>query len=171
MADRAIICTAPSKSFNLAGLQSSNIIIPDDTLRRRFKDAVRCSGYSQLNAMGLVATEAAYRDGASWLSQCLEYIHGNLLFACDFVNNRIPGLIMSMPEGTYFAWIDCKSLGLDKGSLDEAVVKGAGLWLDSGHIFGKEGEGFQRIVTACPRSILEEALERLKKAVGDLTNS
>ena len=168
MRNRSVICTAPSKSFNLAGLQASNILIPDDDLRERFKDAMRRSGFSQLNAMGLIATEAAYTQGRNWLDQCREYIYGNLLFTKDFIDHKIPELRMALPEGTYFAWIDCSGLDLEKKELDDLVVKEAGLWLDAGHIFGDGGTGFQRIVTACPRCILDEALNRLKDAVARL---
>ena len=168
MADRSVVCTAPSKSFNLAGLQASNVFIPDAGLRERFSASMRRSGYSQLNAMGLVATEAAYSHGEEWLEACKAYIHANLEFVSSYIERELPELRMRVPEGTYFAWVDCTALGLGAKELDELIVHDARLWLDAGHIFGKEGEGFQRFVTACPRSVLEEAMDRFRDAIRGL---
>ena len=160
-----VTCTAPSKTFNLAGLQVSNIFIPDDALRRKFEQAVAASGYSQLNTMGLVACEAAYRYGEEWYDAVKAYIRENLAYAQHFLEEQIPQVKTVKPEGTYLLWVDFRSLGLSRKELEELIVKKAGLWLDSGDIFGAAGRGFERINVACPRSVLTEALERLARAV------
>ena len=164
-ADRIVVCTAPSKTFNLAGLQVSNIFIPDDALRRKFEQAVGASGYSQLNTMGLVACEAAYRHGEEWYEAVKAYIRENLAYAQAFLAEQIPQVKAVEPEGTYLLWVDFRSLGLSGKELEDLIVKKAGLWLDSGDIFGAAGRGFERINVACPRSVLTEALERLARAV------
>lgn len=163
-----ITCTAPSKTFNIAGLQVSNIFIPDNQLRHRFKKQIAASGYSQLNAAGLVACEAAYRYGEEWYSGVKEYVWENICFAQEFVKEHIPGVTMKKPEGTYLIWIDFRALGLSAKELDDLIIHKAGLWLDSGAIFGAAGEGFQRINVACPRVTLQTALERIEKAVKEL---
>ena len=160
-----VTCTAPSKTFNLAGLQVSNIFIPDDALRRKFEQAVAASGYSQLNTMGLVACEAAYRHGGEWYDAVKAYIRENLAYAQHFLEEQIPQVKAVKPEGTYLLWVDFRSLGLSGKELEDLIVKKAGLWLDSGDIFGAAGRGFERINVACPRSVLTEALERLACAV------
>ena len=165
LAQRCVVCTAPSKTFNLAGLQVSNIWIPGEELRRRFVHEIDATGYSQLNALGLVACRAAYAGGAEWLEQCRAYIEGNLEYLRQFLRARIPGIRLVEPEGTYFAWLDCADLGLDRRALNALIVEKAGLWLDAGHIFGRRLEQFQRMVLACPRSTLRQALEQLERAV------
>lgn len=171
MRDRSIICTAPSKSFNLAGLQVSHIFIANQKLRHRFKEAMKRSGYSQLNTMGLIASEAAYSKGGPWLDACKEYLLANLEFVDDYLNEHIPELKLVKPEGTYFAWIDCSGLGLSSKELDDLVIHKAGLWLDAGHIFGSAADQFQRIVVACPRSMLAKALDKLRDAVDSLRSA
>ena len=163
--DITITCTAPSKTFNLAGLQISNIFIPNRELRHAFKDELSSEGYSQINTMGMTACQAAYEEGGEWLGQLKGYLYGNLRFAEDYLKEAIPQIRLIKPEGTYLIWLDCRSLGLTAAELDRRVIYDAKLWLDGGSIFGPEGEGFQRINIACPRSTLTEGLERLKKIV------
>ncbi|MDE7262751.1 MAG: pyridoxal phosphate-dependent aminotransferase [Oscillospiraceae bacterium] len=167
LAGQAIICTAPSKTFNLAGLQVSNIWIPDTGIRKKFIKEIDRSGYSQLNTLGLVACQAAYQHGGEWLEQCRAYLRDNLVFLRNFLAARIPQLKLVEPEGTYFAWLDCSGLGLSRQDLNDLIVNRAKLWLDAGHIFGGNAGQFQRVVLACPRSTLREALERLERAVHD----
>ncbi len=162
---RSIICTAPSKTFNLAGLQVSNIVIADPVIRKKLIKEIHKTGYSQLNTMGLVACQAAYRYGAPWLEDLLEYLIGNLSFLRDFIKDRLPQIRLVEPQGTYLVWLDFSALGLSQDALDELLVKKANLWLDSGTMFGEEGIGFQRINIACPRAILEKALLQLESAV------
>jgi cystathionine beta-lyase len=165
MADRAIVCTAPSKTFNLVGLQVSNIWIPDEGIRRRFCKELDRSGYSQLNALGLVACQAAYEQGEEWLEQCKGYLRANLDFLRRELAQRLPQIRLVEPEGTYFAWLDCAGLGLNRRELNDLVVQKARLWLDAGHIFGESADQFQRVVLACPRKTLEQALQQLEDAV------
>lgn len=166
--DISIVCTAPSKTFNIAGLQVSNILIPSATLRHPFKKQVESSGYSQLNAAGIAACRAAYQYGEEWYRGVLKYIEGNLDYMKEYIDSLIPEIRMNKPEGTYLAWLDFRELGLTNNQLEELIVKKAGLWLDNGAIFGDAGEGFQRVNAACPRKILEQALKRLEGAVKGL---
>ena len=168
LADRTVVCTAPSKTFNLAGLQTSNIWIPGEEARRRFVREINRCGYSQLNGLGLVACKAAYTEGAEWLEQCWAYLRGNLDLLREFLAARIPQIRLVEPEGTYFAWLDCSGLGLSREALNNLVIREARLWLDAGHIFGVSGSQFQRVVLACPRATLRQALERLEQAVARL---
>ena len=163
-----ITCTAPSKTFNIAGLQVSNIFIPDNQLRHRFKRQIAASGYSQLNAAGLAACEAAYRYGEEWYSGVKAYIRENISFTKKFLEERIPKVKMLEPEGTYLVWVDFRALGLSNRELEDLIIHKAGLWLDSGAIFGAAGEGFQRINVACPRVTLQTALEKIETAVNNL---
>lgn len=165
MNELSMICTAPSKSFNLAGLQVSNIWIPNVEYRKRIQKEIQCSGYSQLNSLGLVAAQAAYEKGEEWLLACKAYMRDNLTFLRDFLRDRLPEIRLVEPEGTYFAWLDCSGLGLARRELNELVVNKARLWLDAGHIFGEKSAAFQRVVLACPRKILAQALEQLEAAV------
>ena len=165
MASRAIICTAPSKTFNLAGLQASNIWIPDADIRARFRAEINRSGYSQLNVAGLIACQAAYAEGEEWFEQCTAYMRANLDFLRGYLAEHLPQLKLVEPEGTYFAWIDCSALGMTSAALEDLVVNRAKLWLDSGAIFGESGAQFQRVVLACPRATLTEALDRLNRAI------
>ena len=166
--DNSIICTSPSKTFNIAGLQVSNIFIPNARLRHQIKKQIAASGYSQLNSIGLAACEAAYRYGEEWYQGVCKYIKENIDYTENFVREHLPAIKMTKPEGTYLVWLDFRQLGLSVGELDELIVQKAGLWLDSGSIFGETGKGFQRINVACPRKTLEEALQYLEEAVNNL---
>jgi cystathionine beta-lyase len=165
LAERCIVCTAPSKTFNLAGLQTSNIWIPGEAIRAAFLKEIDRSGYSQLNSLGLVACQAAYESGGEWLDQCRAYLRGNLDFLRHFLAQHIPEIRLVEPEGTYFAWLDCSRLGLGRKELNDLVANQAKLWLDAGHIFGGGANQFQRVVLACPRKTLEQALTRLERAI------
>lgn len=156
-----IVCTAPSKTFNIAGLQVSNIFIADDTLRKKVIRQINATGYSQLNLAGLVACESAYARGEEWLDAVLEYIRENAEFTRSFLEENLPKVKMTELQGTYLVWLDFGSYGLSDREIDDMVINKAGLWLDSGRMFGRAGKGFQRINIACPRSVLIEALERL----------
>lgn len=163
-----ITCTAPTKTFNLAGLQISNIFIPNLEIRKKVLKQLDKVGYSQVNLMGLVACEAAYKYGRQWLNELKEYLLDNLNFLRDYLETNIPQIKLIEPEGTYLIWLDCSALGFEDKELEKFIVEKAKLWLDSGHIFGKEGEGFQRINIACPRETLKKALEQLKEAVDEI---
>lgn len=159
--DSAIVCTAPSKTFNLAGLQCSNLFIPNPELRRRFCQSRDTSGISGPNVLGLLACETAYRACEPWLEALLAYLAENLAYLRDFLHSEVPQVKLIEPQGTYLAWLDFRALGLTDPALDDLLLRRAGLWLDEGHIFGAQGSGFQRMVYACPRKTLEEALTRL----------
>jgi len=164
-AEHAIICTAPTKTFNIAGLQISNIIIQDEKIRNKFRTQVAASGYSQANTFGLTACEAAYRHGKEWLIQVRNYIEENFRYADNFLQEKIPEIKAVRSEGTYLLWMDCSQLGISGRELEDLITDRAGLWLDSGRIFSEESELFQRMNLACPRSTLQKALEQLEKAV------
>lgn len=170
MRAQSLICTAPSKTFNLAGLQTSNIFIQDPVLRRKFRHEIDASGYSQLNTMGLLACRTAYENAqaAEWLEAVKTYMRGNLDFLRGYLNENIPEIRLVEPEGTYFAWLDCSGFGLSDSALEDLVLNKAGLWLDGGGIFSKQTGQFQRVALASPRGMIREAAERLKNAVDTL---
>jgi cystathionine beta-lyase len=161
----SVICTSPSKSFNLAGLQLSNIVIESPELRGRYRAEIGSSGYSQPNALGVAACRAAYEEGGAWFDELLAYIEGNLAALRLRIDGAIPGVRLIEPEGTYLPWLDFRGTGLTQGEADDLLVAKAGVWLDSGTMFGPEGEGFQRMNIACPRALLTEALDRIAAAV------
>jgi len=162
-ADICIICTAPSKTFNLAGLQHSNIFIPNDKLRILFKKEFESGGLSQPGIMGLISCEAAYTNGEEWLDELIIYLADNFSLLDDFLKTNIPKIKLVKPEGTYLAWLDCRELELSDKDLNVAITHNCKLWLNEGAMFGKGGSGFQRMNLACPRSVLQNALERLEK--------
>lgn len=166
--DISITCMAPSKTFNIAGLQLSNIFIPNRELKQRFKKEIAAAGYSQLNAVGLVAAKAAYENGEEWYQAMLSYVKDNIEYTRKYLEENLPVLKMTKPEGTYLVWIDFKGLGLSDEELEDLIVNKAGLWLDSGLVFGKAGKGFQRINVACPRKTLQLALDKLKSAIDNI---
>jgi cystathionine beta-lyase len=161
----AVILTAPSKTFNLAGLHISNTLIPNPDLKRRFSAEVSASGISQLSVMGLAACQAAYLHGEPWLEELLAYLEGNLALAREFAERELAPVRLVECEGTYLLWLDFNPLGLGEAALNRLIVEKAGLWLDPGTMFGEGGAGFQRINMACPRSVLRGALERLAGAL------
>lgn len=166
MAQNTVVCTAPSKTFNLAGLHTSNIIIPNPSLRYRFQQTLNSCGMGKwASPFGVLACETAYREGEPWLEQVMAYIEGNLDYLQEFIQNHIRGIRVIRPEGTYLVWLDCRELGLDKRGLKRLLLEKARIFPDEGFIFGPEGEGFERINIACPRSILKEALERVRRVV------
>ena len=163
--DITITCTAPSKTFNLAGLQVSNIFITNSSLRNRFSYEYARGGLAHINVMGIVACKAAYEEGEEWLEQLLRYLADNRSVLRQFFTNTVPQVKLIEPEGTYLAWLDFRGLGLDKLELDRLITHKAKLWLSEGANFGAKGAGFMRLNFACPRGILEEALTRLDKAI------
>jgi cystathionine beta-lyase len=164
---RTVTLTAPSKTFNLAGLKTSNIIISDRKLREAFTNVTSSLSLSA-NIFGLAAAEAAYSKGEAWLEELLEYLRGNFKTLQEYIATKIPELKVYPLEGTYLPWIDCKALGLDDAQLMEFFLRKAKLWLDQGRVFGSQGSGFMRINIACPRSLLLKALDRLEGAVKEL---
>lgn len=160
--DISITCTSPSKTFNLAGMALSNIFIPNRELKHQFRKELDAAGTSQLGVMGLVACEAAYSKGEEWYQAMLSYVAGNIAFTKRYVEESLPGVRMAQHEGTYLVWLDFRGTGLGAEELEKRIIYQARLWLDSGKIFGESGKGFQRVNVACPRSVLAEALERVR---------
>jgi cystathionine beta-lyase len=167
-ARNTVVCTAASKTFNLAGLHMSNIIIPNEALRSRFQKTSKASGLGWAGTFGVVALEAAYNHGQEWLEQVLDYIEANLRCLEEYVARHIPNISVVEPQGTYLAWLDCRRLGLDKRALGRLMLDEARVYMNEGFMFGPEGEGFMRMNLACPRAILVEAMERIKGAVEEL---
>jgi cystathionine beta-lyase len=165
---KSIICTAPSKTFNLAGLKTSNILIADAALRAAFNKTLDNNGLMGANVFGVVATEAAYRHGEEWLAEAMAYIHENYCVMADYFAEHLPQLKVIEPQGTYLVWVDFRALGLDRARRKQLILDEARVFLDEGEMFGVEGSGFERFNLACPRSILLEALERIKTAVSHL---
>ena len=163
-AQHAVVCTAPSKTFNLAGLQLSNIFIPNPDLRAAFKRARNRTGYDEPSVFGVVAAQACYERGGEWLDQLKEVLDGNYQ-VLEAAVERMPGVRLVPLESTYLPWLDCRGLGLDDEGIKKLVEQDAKLWLDLGPMFGDEGSGFIRLNLASPRSLIEEACARLGKAV------
>lgn len=160
--------TSPGKTFNVAGLQSANIIIPDPELRAKYRRANNEAGYSQANIMGQVALMSCYTKGAEWVDELVEYIHGNVEYAKAFFAENLPRARVVDPDGTYLLWVDFSAYGLSPEELEQLIVEDAKLWLDSGKIFGAETALFERFNLATPRSVVEQAMRQLKAAFDKL---
>ena len=157
--DISIICTAPSKTFNLAGLQVANIFIPNNKIRARFKHEITATGYSQLNTIGIAACKAAYKHCRYWHTMLMQYLTNNI----NFVKNSLAAIPQIKPaplEGTYLQWLDFSPLGLPHEKLEEKLVN-AKVWPSNGMVFGTAGSGFFRVNLACPKAVLETAMERI----------
>lgn len=163
--ERCIICTAPSKTFNIAGLQISNIIIPNNELREKYSLELEKDHIIRPNVFGEEALVAAYNESEDWLDSLLEYLEKNRDFFISFVDKNIPQLKVVKPEGTYLLWVDFSDLGMNSEELRDFLVNKCKLAVNPGEMFGKESGLFQRFNIGCPRSILEEALIRIEKAV------
>ncbi|WMJ79161.1 MalY/PatB family protein [Clostridium sp. MB40-C1] len=164
-AQNTITCFAPSKTFNIAGLQSALLSVPNKEDHEKISKAIATLDIRRDNCFGAVATEVAYTSGEEWLEQVLEYLEGNLDFLVEYIEERIPKVKVNKIEGTYLVWLDCRELGMNKEQLSEFMIKEAKVALDDGYWFGGEGEGFIRINIACPRSTLQEGLRRIENAV------
>ncbi len=163
IARQTITLMAPSKTFNLAGLQFSFAIIQNPDLRKQYQEATK-GLVGWVNLMGWVAALAAYCHGQEWLDQLLLYLEGNRDTLYDYVKENLPGVRMSKPQGTYLAWLDCRELGID-GSPCEFFLQRAQVAFNDGAIFGTGGEGFVRLNFGCRRLLLAEALKRMKRAI------
>lgn len=163
--ENMIVATAPSKTFNLAGLQASNIIIPNDEVRERYIQQLARKGVGGLNVLGYKACEIAYTKLDDYLEEFLELIVHNHKTMKDYLNKELPELVVFDLEGTYLQWVDMRALGMDKDQLERFIIDECALFLDEGYIFGEVGEGFERFNIACPTEVLKKGLERLVKAV------
>jgi cystathionine beta-lyase len=162
----SIICHSPTKTFNLSGAPLANVFIADPLLRETFEEELWNGGYGKPGALELTACEAAYTGGEEWIDALLEYLEGNINFIDEFLKERLPRIKLIKPEGTYLAWLDFRSLEPQVVGFDNFITKEANLFLINGLIFGKDGEGFQRLNAACSRSVIETALVQLEKAIG-----
>lgn len=168
-ADRIVVCTAPSKTFNLAGMQFSNIVITNPEYQRRWtKITDERFSISMCSPFGLTAVIAAYTEGEEWLEQVREYIDGNIRYIETFAAEHLPKAKVTDCQGTYLVWLDLGAYCSDEKALEELMQKKAKVALDEGYIFGEEGIGFERINVAAPRSMVEECMRRISEAVEGL---
>ncbi len=156
--DRLISCTAINKTFNVAGLHCSNIIVNNEAMRKRFIEEI---GFKSPNPFAITALIAAYNEGEEWLAQANAYIDGNLAYLAQFLQERMPEVHYRIPEGTYIGWLDFRGYGLSSKEVHERIYQKANVVLEDGEMFGAEGEGYQRICVPSPRSILKQAMERI----------
>lgn len=162
LANQTVTCTSPTKTFNIAGLQVSNVVIPNDGYMKRVRNACKATGYESLNTMAIAAAKAAYRGGEQWFNTLMSYLQDNV----SLVKKQLDGfnaISLIDPEATYLMWLDCRKLGKRK-ELDTFFIEKAGVWLHNGANFGAGGDGFMRMNIACPKAVLNEALLRIKKA-------
>lgn len=162
----SVTCVSPSKAFNIAGLQIANIVCADEEMRRKIDKAININEVCDVNPFGVAATVAAYNEGEEWLSRLLEYLYGNFLYMQGFCRKYLPDFPVMRLEGTYLVWMDCSRLKRTSEEIEGLLVKEAGLHLNAGTMYGEAGEGFMRWNIACPRSRLEEGLERFRKFTG-----
>lgn len=163
--DNCIVCTAPSKSFNIAGLQASSIIIPNPELRQKFRDAQVCSGFDCINMLGAKATELAYTKAGKWLDQLIELSVHNHQVLKDYLALHLPQVKVYDMQGTYLQWLDFRPLGISAKDLESLLHNEAQVFLNEGYIFGETGQGFGRMNIACPTEVLLDALERMVKVL------
>jgi cysteine-S-conjugate beta-lyase len=167
-AANSITCTAPSKTFNLPGLQSANVFVPDRRLREELARQYERNLFPLVNLLGMVAAEAAYAHGEPWLEELLVYLRGNHARFADAVNGATDKVRVLPADSLYLAWMDCRGLGMDPQALERFMLTRARLWLDKGQKFGVEGHGYLRVNLGCPRSTVDEAVRRLTAAIADL---
>lgn len=161
--DHMIICTSPSKSFNLAGLQLSHIFIPDEAVRKAFQKELHVIPYDESGTLALAAGRAAYEKGGEWMDELKSYLLENVEYVRGFLQENLPKVKLIEPEGTYLIWLDFTEYGLSAEALEKKMLHEAKLWLDEGTMFGEEGAGFMRVNIACPRATLVKAMEQLKE--------
>ncbi|ELK43677.1 PatB family C-S lyase [Brevibacillus agri] len=165
LARQSVTFLAASKTFNLAGLFTSYLLTENRQLLRDFTATASRMGYENLNLFGMEATIAAYRHGEPWLNELLMYLQQNATYIQRYLSEHVPGVCMPVPQATYLGWMDFRRLGLKQPELNRLLREKAKLGFQDGVVFGQEGEGFQRINFACPRAVVEEAMERLKRAI------
>lgn len=166
IAQQTITCNAPSKTFNLAGLATSFLIIPNPSYLQKYNEMLNDKLHANMgNLFGAVALVAAYENGEDWLRQLMDYVWINVEYVADFCEKHIPKIKVLKPESTYMIWLDCRELGLEGDSLKDFFVKDAKLGFNDGRVFGTGGEGFMRINVACPKATVEKAMNQLREAM------
>ncbi|MDF2530637.1 MAG: hemolysin [Clostridia bacterium] len=163
--NNCITCTAPSKTFNIAGLQLSNLIIENKEILQKLNSYLESMALTMSNIFGIIASEAAYNTGEEWLEELLDYIEGNKKLVQEFMTEKFPVIKVIDSEATYLLWVDFRGLGMKREELSNFLLQEAKLWVNDGIIYGEEGSGFQRINIACPRSLLEKGLQQLEEAL------
>lgn len=161
----SITCISPSKSFNMAGLQIANIVAADENMRRKIDKAININEVCDVNPFGVIATITAYNECEEWLAQLLDYLEQNYLCMKEFCQEYLPDFPVTVLEGTYLVWMDCRALHKSSEELERLLVKDAKLWLNAGTMYGAEGEGFMRWNIACPRPLLIKGLKRFRNFV------
>ncbi len=165
IASRTITCIAPSKTFNIAGLSTSAVIIPDPQIRDAYTSVLNFLHIDGGNLFGTFALEAAYRKGEPWLHALLEYLEGNVNFIEKYLTENLPDIKLVRPEGTYVPFLDCRGLGLSGEDLFNLIINKARVAMNNGAWFGTGGEGFMRMNIATPRALIKEGLDRISRAV------
>ena len=164
LAEMTVTCTAPSKTFNLAGLQASNAVVSNPVLRKKIEKAIAATGYFELNTMAIASTKAAYKYGGDWLDGLLTYLEKSRQILKEAFPKDSP-ISLIQPEGTYLAWLDCRKTGLSSAMLYDIFLNNARVWLHKGDTFGQSGNGFMRLNFACPHSVLTEAIDRINYSI------
>jgi cystathionine beta-lyase len=164
LSEKVVTFISPSKTFNLAGLQASAVIIENEALREQFNEELKRRGFSSLNTFGILGMETAYQHGEEWLEDLIDYLQENRIYAINYLADHLPNIHCIDSEGTYLLWLDCRKLKLSDEELRNLLIKKGKLALEPGNKYGPGGEGFVRMNLACPREILKEGLERLKIA-------
>lgn len=164
-AQNCVTCTAPSKTFNTAGLQASNLFVANPTLRKLLEDELDACGCDELNQSGLAATRAAYEGGGEWYEAMLRYVEGNFDLAVEYINNEIPQVSAVKSQGTYLLWVDFRATGWEEKKIEDVLTNVAGVWLNNGSMFGPAGRGYQRMNLACSRDYLRKGLEKMRGAM------
>lgn len=162
--DHLILCTSPSKTFNLAGLQISNIFIPNKEIKDKFQNEVWNTGYSLINVMGLIACSAAYSKCSKWIAELKIYLKENIAYVDNYLKENIPKIKLIYPEGTYLLWLDFKEFALSDDEINDILIKSAKVWLDRGDMFGDLGSGFMRMNIALPKEKLASALKQIAES-------
>lgn len=161
----SVTCLSPSKAFNIAGLQIANIVCADANRRAKIDRAINDNEVCDVNPFGVIATQAAYNEGEKWLDQLIEYLHANYLYMREFCREHLPEFPVTVLEGTYLVWMDCRKLGLPSEELERQLMEQGDLWLNAGIMYGMEGEGFMRWNIACPRTTLIDGLTRFSNFI------
>ncbi|GMT43671.1 MAG: aminotransferase [bacterium] len=164
ISQNSFTCLSPAKTFNIASVTDGLVIIPNEVYRKQYDQFAKQLSINKTNAFSVVAMETAYRSGGEWLDQLLNYLQGNITYLKNYLKDRIPGIHMAEPEGTFLVWLDFRELDMDVKQLENFLAQKARLALNSGYWFGRQGAGYARMTIACPRSMLKEALVRLEHA-------
>lgn len=165
--EKSLTFYAPSKTFNLAGLKASYVVIPNNELRNEYKNTIESISSSSLNIFGMIAAKAAYEKGDDWLKELLIHLENNIDFVISFFNDKLPKVKITKPEGTYLMWLDFRAYG-DEEKIKEVLVNQAKVGLEEGSIFGEEGKGYFRMNIGCPKSVIEKACNNIYNAFKDL---